>query len=184
MSEDINFKLYEAAEDGRYDEVAAYISRGADPTWTNGSIYVRTALHRAAWNGHVRVAGLLLDHGWNLKARNSVGWQPFHSAAAGGHVEVMQLLSARGAVINSQDRDKWTPLHEAAHRGHAAAVQLLLSLGADRTIKDEDGETAAEVARGGARSAFKTEIETDTGTVSPSKRTYKGSVLRKLLKRN
>ena len=183
MSEDINFKLYEAAEDGRYDEVAAYISRGADPTWTNG-IYVRTALHRAAWNGHVRVAGLLLDHGWNLKARNSVGWQPFHSAAAGGHVEVMQLLSARGAVINSQDRDKWTPLHEAAHRGHTAAVQLLLSLGADRTIKDDDGETAAEVARGGARSAFKTEIETDTGTVSPSKRTYKGSVLRKLLKRN
>ena len=44
MSEDINFKLYEAAEDGRYDEVAAYISRGADPTWTNGSIYEPNAV--------------------------------------------------------------------------------------------------------------------------------------------
>ena len=113
MSDNINEKLWEAAKDGRYEEAAACIAR-ADPTWT---LQGRSALHWTARDGHVRVAELLLDHGWDLEARTSAGQRPLHEAARCGRVEVMQLLAARGAEINSQDSGKETPLHCAVLQG-------------------------------------------------------------------
>ena len=139
-----NYKLYHAAWDGRYDEVAGLISCGADPAWTHS--YGWSALHTAASNGHVRVARLLLDNGWDLEARNRWGIRPLHRASEDGRVEVIQLLAARGAEINCQNSEKRTPLHCAAEYGHSAAIQLLLSLGADRSVKNCNDKTAEEVA--------------------------------------
>ena len=59
MSDNINRKLFYAAQlfnaasGGRYDEVAACISRGADPAWTHRDCW--SALHQAAQHGHVQV---------------------------------------------------------------------------------------------------------------------------------
>ena len=65
MDEDeVNKKLYKAAKDGDCEEVSACISRGASPQWTGIGGY--SALHGAAANGHVPVARLLLDNGWQL----------------------------------------------------------------------------------------------------------------------
>ena len=138
-----DIELFLAAKDGRYEEAAACIAR-ADPTWT---LQGRSALHWTARDGHVRVAELLLDHGWDLEARTSAGQRPLHEAARCGRVEVMQLLAARGADINSQDNGRWTPLHWAAREGHPAAVKLLLSLGAGTTIKNKNGKTPEMVAK-------------------------------------
>ena len=141
MSDNINRKLFYAAQlfnaasGGRYDEVAACISRGADPAWTHRDCW--SALHQAAQHGHVQVARLLLDHGWHTEGRSET--RPLHWAAIGGHVEVIQLLAERGAEINSQDSYEDTPLHNAADNGRTAAVQSLLSLGADATIKNNEG---------------------------------------------
>ena len=148
MSDNINFKLYWAAWHGKYDEVAGYISRGADPAWTYRS---DSALHIAAENGRVQVVGLLLDHGWDKEARNDWGRRPLHLAAEEkGHVEVIQLLAERGAEINCQDSFKQdTPLHHAADNGRTAVVQLLLSLGADPTIKNENGSRPLHLAAAG-----------------------------------
>ena len=153
MSDNINEKLYWAAEDENYEEAAACIARGADPAWTNNDGW--TALHAAASSGSVQVAGLLLDHGWDKDARTTYkGWRPLHWAAGAGRVEVIRLLAERGAEINCQDEDQETPLHWAADYGHADAVKLLLSLGADTTIKNREGETAEDMAEGEARSVF------------------------------
>ena len=154
MSDNVDRGLFNAARDGRYDEAAACIARGADPTWT---LQGRSALHWTASDGFVQVAGLLLDHGWDLEARTSTGKRPLHEAAQFGRVEVIQLLAARGAEINSQDNGKWTPLHWAAREAHPAAVKLLLSLGADRSMKrGSDGKTAEEMSDDEAiKSVFK-----------------------------
>ena len=100
--------------------------------------------------------------------------RPLHWAAYCGHVEVIQLLAARGAEINSQDSGKETPLHRAARVGRTAAVKVLLSLGADRSIKNDKGKTAEDVASGDARSALKTDTESnkDKGKGSMFKRMF------------
>ena len=77
--------------------------------------------------------------------------------------------------MDSQDGLKRTPLHLAADEGQAAAVSLLLSLGADRSIKNDKGKTAEDVASGDARSALKTDTESDKG---------KGSMFKRMFKRN
>ena len=57
--------------------VARYISRGrANPAWKVGS--GMSALDQAAYLGHVRIAELLLDNGWDLEARNDLGGRPLH----------------------------------------------------------------------------------------------------------
>ena len=166
MSDNVDRALFSAARDGRYEETAACIARGADPTWT---LQGRSALHWTARDGHVQVVELLLDHGWDLEARTSAGQRPLHEAARFGRVEVIQLLAARGAEINSQDNGRWTPLHWAAREGHPAAVKLLLSLGADISVKrGSDGKTPEQMSDDEAiRSVFKA----DTGKAD------KGSML-------
>ena len=135
-----------AAGAGKYEEVAVYISVGADPAWTDydGS----SALHWVASDGLVNIARLLLDHGWDLEARSSAGRRPLHYAAEYGQVDMLQLLAGRGAELDCQDaEDLYTPLHWAAYNSHATAVTQLLSLGADGSIRNKDGLTAEELAR-------------------------------------
>ena len=89
-------KLYKvAAGEGKYEEVAVYISVGADPAWTDydGS----SALHWVASDGLVNIARLLLDHGWDLEARSSAGRRPLHSAAEYGQVVVLPKVPSEGS---------------------------------------------------------------------------------------
>ena len=144
--EDMNTKLCSAAREGRYDVVVDCIAQGADPRWRNGA--GETGLHLAAWRGHVRVARLLLDSGWELEVSGSGGYQgtPLHCAAGRGRVAVISLLVERGADTDCRDPQLETPLHWAAERGKRAAVRRLLRLGADTTIENRHGETAGDLA--------------------------------------
>ena len=85
MSDDIQKREFQVAViSGRYDEVARLISRGGgDPAWSYGDYgdYGLSALHLAAIHGHVRVAEVLLDHGWDIEAKNDKGVRPLHFAA-------------------------------------------------------------------------------------------------------
>ena len=153
--EDINQKLYSAAWNGDYDQVSALISRGADPAWTNTSDSYSyggwSALHNAAALGHVPVARLLLDNGWELDKPNNLGRTPLHCAAVTGEVNMMVFLAVRGADLNTQTNGEArppgeTPLHIAAKNGEAAAVKMLLCCGADRQVR-AGGQTAEMVSR-------------------------------------
>lgn len=42
-------------------------------------------LHRAAWNGHVAAARLLLEKGDNAEEKDDNGWTALHRAAQNGH---------------------------------------------------------------------------------------------------
>ena len=140
MSEDINSKIYKAAGDGKYEEVLTLTAnKTINPKWRQGQ--GKSALHNAADRGHVRIAMLLLDKGWDLEQRDDKSWTPIHCAADCGHVDMIVCLAARGADIDSPDENQWTPLHDAAWRDHRDAINILLSIGADRNFKNKDGKS-------------------------------------------
>ena len=140
MSENINKKLWYAADHGDEARVSQLIEKGAevdwtgdddDNSWTDGD-WDSTALHQAAIGGHTPVVTRLLDSGWSLDARDSngetpvvtrlldSGWSldardsngetPLSYAAGKGHLATANCLLLRGAHIDNQDNNNWTPL--------------------------------------------------------------------------
>jgi ankyrin repeat protein len=107
-----------------------------------------TALHLAAYFGHLEVARLLLGRGAdpNAVALNESRVTPLHSAVAGQHRDTASLLMALGASPNAVQRGGWTPLHTAAHNGDEAIADMLLLRGADPTRTSDDGKTPIDLA--------------------------------------
>jgi uncharacterized protein len=105
-----------------------------------------TALHLAAFFGHVEALQLLLDAAADP---NAVGTseqigpvQPLHSAAATGRLKCARLLLEHGADVNARQGGGFTALHAAAASRDAELARLLLAAGADTTAKTDDGRQA------------------------------------------
>ena len=83
--------IHYAAEFGDLEEVVRLVDE--DPEVVNalfggdGS----TPLHWASHEGHVEVVDYLLDHGADIKAKNTSGETPLSDASNMGHVEVVEL---------------------------------------------------------------------------------------------
>ena len=130
-----------------------------------------TALHIAAWGGHLEPAQVLLYYGAEATyhepgyGSSPVGWADhmghqelrdyllehaslsLDDAAAHGRPDrVMELVEVDPALVNGLDR-KGTPLRQAAAAGHLAIVQYLLGKGADRSLAGADGKLALDYAR-------------------------------------
>ncbi|KAJ8280406.1 hypothetical protein GJAV_G00054190 [Gymnothorax javanicus] len=108
-----------------------------------------TALHRAAYSGHLEVVRTLVHHGADLHARTVDGWTPLHSACRWNNTAVASYLIQQGAVVNAQTNGLLTPLHLAAgNSGAKHTLELLLTqrhIQAD--LKSSTGETAYDIAR-------------------------------------
>ena len=92
-----------------------------------------TALHYASWKGHAEAAGVLLDTGADVNARNKNGhWGPtaLHAAAHGNQNAVAELLIARGADVNALDEAGNTPLFHTTIHNATAARKVLIKHGA------------------------------------------------------
>jgi ankyrin repeat protein len=130
-----------------------------------------TALHVAAWGGHLEPAQLLLQYGAEATyhepryGSSPVGWADhmghhemrdyllahaplsLNDAAFHGRLErVKELVEANPALVNGPD-GKGTPLRQAAAAGHVSVVQYLLGKGADRALPDAEGKPALDYAR-------------------------------------
>lgn len=81
-----------------------------------------TALHRAARNGHLEVARLLLDNGANVEPKDQYGWTALYRAAETGQLEVARLHIERGACVDAKDESVLR--HEIAD-GKGELVYLL-----------------------------------------------------------
>ena len=96
--------------------------------------YYRTPLHIAVEQGHGPVVPLLLEHGFEIEAREaSLFATPLHLAARNGHKNICEILLKHKvkAKINARNRFYSTPLTEAARGGHLEVVKLLVKEGAD-----------------------------------------------------
>ena len=112
---------------------------------TYGQLHIRQALGGAA----LRVVRLLLAHGGDPNALDSLGRTPAHYCAAAGFGDALIALSEGGADLDIRDAPHMsTPLHVAALHGQARSVVALLERGADPKIKDGHGHDLAMLASG------------------------------------
>ena len=107
-----------------------------------------TAMHRAAYNGHIEVTEKLIQLGAKVTAETNDKWQPLHCACKWDKVEVASLLLQNGADINVQTQGGQTPLHlVSSNREAYQTMELLLTHpNIDPSLKNDLGETAYDIA--------------------------------------
>jgi hypothetical protein len=110
----------------------------------------RTMLHRASFEGHVKVVRLLLEHDVDAMAQDKNGWTPLHHASRQGHLEVVRVLLECGADATAPNTGGWTPLNFAYQKGHREVLRILFD--------HEEGVTALGSAIEG-EPKFPTRIE-------------------------
>ena len=81
------------------------IAQGAD---VNARDHGQTPLMRAAQNGHIRVIGVLLEHGAHVNAQDDDGRTALMIAAGASDPAMVRLLLDRGAKVNIKDQDGFT----------------------------------------------------------------------------
>lgn len=89
--------------------------------------YGETALHKAAVEGNVEVAQLLLKAGANMEAADNLGATPLLSATATTQFNMVSLLIDSGANPNAASSSWKTPLYIASVDGHVNIVRELLN---------------------------------------------------------
>ncbi|RYP45981.1 hypothetical protein DL768_007763 [Monosporascus sp. mg162] len=123
-----------------------------------------TALHFAAFNGHVDVAVTLLEKGAKVDAKaegdidipfkvfgvnkflTMVGPEAIHLAIARRHMRAISALLEYQADIDAVDQDGQTPLICAVHLGFDGLVSFLLDSGAHMELEDRYGQTPLSLA--------------------------------------
>ena len=78
-----NKLLLKAADDGDVDDVRKLLDKGANVEAAD-KYFGYTPLHRACYNGHVRVANMLLARGAKIDATDKDERTPLHYAAMVG----------------------------------------------------------------------------------------------------
>ncbi|TMW60570.1 hypothetical protein Poli38472_000612 [Pythium oligandrum] len=108
-----------------------------------------TALHAAAFGGHLSMVQYLVHLGANLSVRDRMGQTALHLVNTKCHdmTKIIQRLKEAGADLNASDRNGLTPLMAVTSQESLEGVTELLDLGADITrVAWSNGFTALEFA--------------------------------------
>jgi ankyrin repeat protein len=89
-------------------------------------IHGTTAAHEAAFNGHHKCVGALLEKGANPDVTDKVNRTALHSAARKGLVEVVRVLLQYTKQVNLLDHAGWSPLFCACLGKEEDAALLIL----------------------------------------------------------
>ncbi|EJD74590.1 ankyrin repeat domain-containing protein 28 [Loa loa] len=123
-----------------------------------------TALHRAAYSGHIDTVGYLLSIGANPEWNTNDGWTVLHCAATWSMCEVVAMLLRHGVDVNCRSHGNLTPLHLAItsnqpeDRVLTTVRYLLEAPGIDAAAVSNSGDSPLRVA--GRTSAKITEMLT------------------------
>jgi ankyrin repeat protein len=146
--------------------VTMLLERGADPNMqllfkppnVRGALNTRgvTPLIRAAINGDLEVAKILLEHGADATLYTADRQTPIHAVLAGRApepqaLELIRVLQKAGtdvnviALINHPEEIRGgTALHYAVRKRQKDVIKLLASFGIDMNATDQDGLTALD----------------------------------------
>lgn len=115
-------------------------------SWDNPGHNCFTALHSAAYDGHVEMIKLLISRGTNVNLLNHDNSTPLHVAAMEGRLEVAKLLISKGAKVNVRNYDDYTPLWYAVDAGSVEITKLLIDNGAKMDVDICDGMAVLHLA--------------------------------------
>lgn len=131
---DINRKLFEAARDGRLDDVITLINQGAriNSQHDDRQYGGKTALFIAAEIGHSHIVDTLIEYGADINIRDNGDWSPYDVAL------VMEHQHGRSACSHCVTALKNRHLFEAAYKGDVDATVYWLNQGTKINSKHID----------------------------------------------
>lgn len=140
--------LHQAAKHGAHDVVDLLLQFGKVDV-NSLDDQRKTALHYAAWEGHVDIVKVLTKNGHvqiNANQRDSEGNTPLHYAAKKGYEFIVKILLGLPKVnVNIVNDKQQMAIHLAAKRGHEKIVDILLdtlvTLGIELSWRDIKGNT-------------------------------------------
>ncbi len=140
-----NEDLLEAAEKGKVKRILKALENGADVN-TRGPVG-RTPLMKAVTHQHLEAAGLLIERGADVNAKESaLGLTSLMMASTEGGEDLVNLLLDRGALINAVADNGATALMICCVGGSENIVRLLVTRGANVNVKGKHGGTALKLA--------------------------------------
>ncbi|CAG0887706.1 unnamed protein product [Darwinula stevensoni] len=139
--------LMDAIAKGDFKSAAALLNGGSQVKATEENSW--TALHESAKQGRVDLTRLLLEHGFNINAKEgSAGKTPLHLVVEQGSrcgknsfLEVAKMiLKCPGVDPNMKDVHGDTPLHYAMRERNTKFLRLLIFFGARIDVPNSSGE--------------------------------------------
>lgn len=101
-----------------------------------------TALVYAVWNGHSKIAAMLLDYGITYEVWDLSGNAPLHYACAYGFKECVEVLLKAESELNALNDWKVAPISIAMMKNHTHIVTWLLEENSiDVNYMDDKGRT-------------------------------------------
>ena len=137
--------LCEAVTADNLGELGRALDGGADPNAlvprkkADGREYETTALVRAAAEGQLEAAALLLDYAANPDKPDSIVVTPLMEAAANGHAAMVGLLVERGVDLHAANPDGWTAFHIACYFNCPGCVEALIRASCDTAARTKTG---------------------------------------------
>lgn len=123
-----------------------FIEKGADINAKNDTEWIGTPLHYSIFHDEIEIARLLLIHGADINATNTLSETPLLSAISWGKVDFINLLLDSNADINAKNDRGISPIHYAASRSTFEIFNLLLNNGANLNAKTNDNQTLLHFA--------------------------------------
>ena len=137
-----HYAFLTAAKENNVGKVEALLSKGVSVNCvTFHQDDMKTALHYAALEGHVRVIKTLISHGCDVNLAPSENrTPPLLLACSSGKIAAVQLLLEAGANVNLSTKYGHSPLLAASAAGHIQIVKLLVRYGANLDLVSHCGD--------------------------------------------
>ena len=146
-------EILSAAENNDLEAVEIHLS--ANPLLINAVDHDGySALHRAAYNGHIDMIIFLMSNGANPNAVTVDGWTPAHCASRWNQSKCVEMLVDYGCNPNQPSAGGQTLLHIATQHGCFDVVKyLLLNPEVDILLKNNQDETAYDLSQRNSKMA-------------------------------
>ena len=106
--------------------VKRLLDEGADINAKDGGL---TLLTKAATEGYLKTAKLLIDKGAEVDARTNEGTSALMVASSGGYTKIVELLVNAGANAKIKNNMGYTAEMYAKEKGYTNIVQMLNKVG-------------------------------------------------------